>query len=41
MLWIHIDNVNQKNKKGYLKSKENFIKLKNGLYTKDKKFFTS
>ena len=35
---VHIDNVNQRIKK-YLKSKENFIKLKNGLYTKDKKFF--
>ena len=39
MLWIHIDNVNQRIKKEYLKSKENFIKLKKGLYTKDKEFF--
>jgi len=38
-LWIHIDNVNQRIKKEYLKSKETFEKLKKGLLSKDKKFY--
>ena len=38
-LWIHIDNVNQRIKKEYLKSKETFGKLKKGLLSKDKKLY--
>ena len=38
-LWIHIDNVNQRIKKEYLKSKETFEKLKNGIKLKDGFFF--
>lgn len=39
-LWIHIDNVNQRIKKEYLKSKYVFEKLKKGYNTKDKHYIT-
>ncbi len=38
-LWIHIDNVNQRIKKEYLKSKIIFEKLKKGLW-KDEKYYS-
>jgi 8-oxo-dGTP pyrophosphatase MutT (NUDIX family) len=39
LLWIHIDNVNQRIKKEYMRSKATFEKLKNGYTSKDKKTY--